>query len=854
MSKKKIALIVTMLVAIFIKVICTIIMSDAQDGGNNQNHYYQSYRNNILGVAGDFCVFTYSDASVSEVTADIAIGGNFSGQAFGNYNTNWNFYKKNDLKYVNLNSYVQGKYDGGTYNWKGDKTKTELTTNSGLIKGTYDVENVNGKANLYIYTGNGDNVISPSNPNQTTVNGKSYENAIRTDSETGVTYNAYNAIPVDYKFIDFDKEFEELEKISETLINHDSQIYVDCISAQSNKVYTYNIPEDKDTVLITVDSNNFFNENICDTFNINGLTPNKKIIINVNCEGHLGDRSPMTQINGSPSDWNALAENVVFNFYLPNFIEDTIEAKEIIGTILAPNMNIFINGNLDGAVIARKVTANNAIYGINSDIAWSDVNATPEKETITISGKKIWDDNNNEKNARPETILLTLYKKGTDGSENKVEGITNPITVSASDSNEWEYTFEKVDKYDDNNNEIQYIVKEDSVEGYNVSIEGYIITNTYQKTEEKTSIEITKEWKDNNNEKGKRPTSITVRLFANNKEIDSKILTEKDNWTYKFENLPLKENGEVIKYTVTEDKIENYITTINEYNIINTYIEEDVNETVDVTINKIWKDEGHEKSRPTKVIVNLFADGTKIKSQEITADDDWKYTFKNLEKYNKENKEIAYTISEDDIPGYTTEINGFTITNKYVQPVIEEKLNLTIEKYEAGSAKKLEDVKLEIKLQDINNQTIINKTEITNSNGQILIENIELPEGEYYLIIKEQTAPSGYEKAEDTNIKFYVKKQNNEKIIELKENYNNVSINKFSMTVKIENKKISEQITPEKNEIQNNIVENNVIDNSMANNVIPQTGETEKIIKIVIIASVLVIAAYCIYNYKKLNF
>lgn len=862
MNKKKIVLIVAIILAILVRVICSIIFSDALEGDEDDNYYYQSYKNNILGIAGDFCVFTYGDAIVSEVTADVAVGGDFTGQSIANYETRWdNFYKTYNLRHVNLNSYVRGKYNSGKYAWSAKRTQSELTTSSGELKGTYDVFNADGetneygKANLYIYTGDGNNVITPSNPNQSTINGNSYDNPTHSEysnNTTGDQYQSYNVIGVDYEFIDFETVFSRLETISETLMFWDSQIQVDCLP-ESGKTYTYNFPEDKDTVLITVDPAVFFDGTICDTFNINGLDSTKKIIINVNCEGYLDKSSPKIQVNGSADDWNILAENIIFNYYLEEFVDESIEAKEVIGTILAPNMNVYINGNLDGSVITRNFSAgNNAIYGINSNISWSDIQTTPEKETITISGSKIWEDNNNENNTRPESITLTLYKKGVDGAEDiKVDGITNPITVTAADSNEWTFSFEEVDKYDDDGNEIEYIVKEEQVEGYTTSVEGYIITNTYEQQDEVTSVKVTKEWKDNNNQNGKRPISITVRLLANGQEIKSQEITADDNWTYEFTDLPTKENNETIEYTITEDKIENYITTIDGYNIINTYLEEVITETVNVTITKVWKDEGYESSRPEKVTINLFADGTKIKSQELTATDNWKYTFSDLDKYDSDNKEINYTVTEDSVSGYKTEISGYTITNTYIPPVVEEKLNLTIEKYETNTTKKLEGAKLQIKLQNSNSKTIANKTETTNSNGQIIIEDIEVPEGEYTLTIKEQTAPEGYEKADDTIIKFTVKKQNDSKTIEFKENYTNASANNFSITVKIEDDKTPEEVIVPGN---NTTITNNTVDNSITNNIIPQTGDSEKIIKITIIAGVLIVAAYCIYNYKKLKF
>ena len=48
----------------------------------------------------------------------------------------------------------------------------------------------------------------------------------------------------------------------------------------------------------------------------------------------------------------------------------------------------------------------------------------------------------------------------------------------------------------------------------------------------------------------------------------------------------------------------------------------------------------------------------------MTSETNWKYEFKDLPKYD-EGKKIEYTVTEDHVKDYTTDINGTTITNKY---------------------------------------------------------------------------------------------------------------------------------------------------------------------------------------------
>ena len=70
--------------------------------------------------------------------------------------------------------------------------------------------------------------------------------------------------------------------------------------------------------------------------------------------------------------------------------------------------------------------------------------------------------------------------------------------------------------------------------------------------------------------------------------------------------------------------------------------------------------------RPASITIHLLANGKKLEDKEltVTADDGWKWEFKDLPKYEN-GKEIAYTITEDAVPDYTIEINGYDVTNSY---------------------------------------------------------------------------------------------------------------------------------------------------------------------------------------------
>lgn len=176
-------------------------------------------------------------------------------------------------------------------------------------------------------------------------------------------------------------------------------------------------------------------------------------------------------------------------------------------------------------------------------------------------------------------------------------------------------------------------------------------------------ISITKTWSDVDNQDGKRPASITVHLLANGSLVDSKTVSAADAWSYHFSDLPKYKNGEVITYSISEASVAGYTTRVDQFNLTNSYTPEKMN----ITVKKNWNDaQNQDGKRPSEITVHLLADGQKVASKKVTADSEgkWTTTFVAQPKY-KAGQEIKYTISEDTVANYTTEIKDFDITNSY---------------------------------------------------------------------------------------------------------------------------------------------------------------------------------------------
>lgn len=320
-------------------------------------------------------------------------------------------------------------------------------------------------------------------------------------------------------------------------------------------------------------------------------------------------------------------------------------------------------GKLDYAYITGiAMPAEDKISGNVYEVKYQDLGLVEAKEkTIDIPVEKVWKDGNDQDGKRPPDVTVTLY-----ADEEKTE---KTLTLSA--DNDWKGSFTGMPE-SDNGKTISYTVKETPVDGYTTEITGsvstgFTITNSY--TPETINISGTKTWNDNNDQDGKRPVSITIRLLKNGTELKDKALTVTANngWKWSFTDLPKYENGSEIKYTITEDAVDGYTSAVNGYDVTNTYSPEQTN----VKVTKAWNDNNNQDGiRPESVTVKLLADGKDTKKELVLSDgNSWTGAFTGLDKYQNGQK-IVYTIEEVKVNGYDTVITGdtttgFTITNTH---------------------------------------------------------------------------------------------------------------------------------------------------------------------------------------------
>ncbi|WP_162297898.1 Cna B-type domain-containing protein [Halalkalibacillus sediminis] len=132
------------------------------------------------------------------------------------------------------------------------------------------------------------------------------------------------------------------------------------------------------------------------------------------------------------------------------------------------------------------------------------------------------------------------------------DGIHTGLELVLNDSNNWQGSFENLNKFDDATGvEIQYTVEEVELDDYSTEVEGsveegFVFTNTNDTT---TSLPVEKVWE------GPELESVTVELLANGEATGvTMILNEANSWSATFTDLRNFDatTGESITYSAIE--------------------------------------------------------------------------------------------------------------------------------------------------------------------------------------------------------------------------------------------------------------------------------------------------------------
>ncbi|MBR1711050.1 MAG: Cna B-type domain-containing protein [Clostridia bacterium] len=292
-------------------------------------------------------------------------------------------------------------------------------------------------------------------------------------------------------------------------------------------------------------------------------------------------------------------------------------------------------------------------------------------EKIKILVRKVWDDNNNEYNNRPEMVRITLRANG---------GNYASTYITPNSSGEWSVLFENVPKYENNGELAEYALIEDDIPGYTPSqtystpdevTKTGIFTLTNTASTESINLNIIKKWVGDEAWKSEyRPDEVNIIITGGGK-VYPVTLKASESWQKTLTGLPMYVDGKEANYLLQEYRVNGYQVSVEKsgpveieggnktftYTLTNTLI------TTDIPVIKHWMDD--ESTHPAVTFV-LYSDREKededkeVGRMTLTeADADptepgspWKGRFRNLPVFATDGRTIRYTLREEPVMGY----------------------------------------------------------------------------------------------------------------------------------------------------------------------------------------------------------
>ena len=154
-------------------------------------------------------------------------------------------------------------------------------------------------------------------------------------------------------------------------------------------------------------------------------------------------------------------------------------------------------------------------------------------------------------------------------------------------------------------------------------------------------------------------------------------------------------NGNEIVYTVTEEENSDFYQLkeitgdkVNGFTITNKFVRPE--DTIEVIVTKAWEDmQEQQDKRPQEVTVSLTGtletENDIVRPETIKEEEGWTKTITNLPKYDVNGNEIEYTLTEESVNDFYElkeitgdQVNGFTITNKFISP--DDTIDVTVTK------------------------------------------------------------------------------------------------------------------------------------------------------------------------------
>ena len=188
-------------------------------------------------------------------------------------------------------------------------------------------------------------------------------------------------------------------------------------------------------------------------------------------------------------------------------------------------------------------------------------------------------------------------------------------------------------------------------------------------------------WEDWNNKNSSRPDSVTLHINGSDGKTyvftikgDNSKNTSTNTWSYNEQVPKYDSNGNVVTYTVSQDKaiskeegLAYKNPFVNGYDITNSISanpsDVPAKPNISITTYIQWQDNNNQYGfRPTGISLDLLQNGNVIQSINTSSDS---YTFEKLYKYDENGNLYKYTVSSNDVDRYN---EYYTITYTFQAP------------------------------------------------------------------------------------------------------------------------------------------------------------------------------------------
>ncbi len=260
-------------------------------------------------------------------------------------------------------------------------------------------------------------------------------------------------------------------------------------------------------------------------------------------------------------------------------------------------------------------------------------------------------------------------------------------------------------------------------------------------------LKFKKEWQDSEGNASQAPKDeIKFKLFklvdGRREEVivdgqyDGISLLKADSWEKLIEDLPKYEGSNLVDYYVEEQDVdadyevkyeENIVAGVLEEKIINSEKAAAAVEKTFVKVEKEWKGLANTDAKP-EVTIKLMKNAVLESTVKLNDGNAWKHTFADLDKVDANGSQIIYTVEEEAVDGFTTNISEeddqeggltgkkFTVSNtKDVTAPVAEKTFVKVEKEWKGLANT--DAKPEVTIKLMKNGALESSAKLNDGNS-----------------------------------------------------------------------------------------------------------------------------------------